>query len=307
MADKTSAPARVDVVVVSYCSRDTLRSCVAPLAGAPGVNVIVVDNASPDDAIATVGDLPALRTVLAGRNGGFSSGCNLGTAAGTAPYVLLLNPDAILQPDALGELVAMLERDDRIGLVAPKLLEPDGTVALSQRRFPRLRSSFAQALFLHRLVPRLDEIVREPSAYTASGAPEWVSGACMLIRRSALEEIGGMDEDFFLYCEDTDVCLRLREAGYGIRFEPSVCAKHIGGVSGPRDRLRPILACSRVTYARKHFRRPAAHVEAFAVALGEAVHAAVKLRRPEQVRGHLAALRAVVAGSRPVTPAPRPT
>jgi len=307
MADETFAPACVDVVVVSYCSRDTLRGCVAPLAGAPGVNVIVVDNASPDDAVDTVADLAGLDVVRAGRNGGFSSGCNAGAAAGSAPYVLLLNPDAVLQPEALGKLVAVLESDDLIGLVSPKLLGPDGEVALSQRRFPRLRSSFAQALFLHRLLPSLDEIVREPAAYEGTGSPDWVSGACMLIRRSALDEIGGMDEDFFLYCEDTDVCMRLREAGYAIRFEPSVRADHIGGASGSRSRLRPVLACSRVTYARKHFRWPAPLIEAFAVALGEGVHAAVKLRRPEQVRGHLAALRAVVLGGRTALPAARTT
>jgi GT2 family glycosyltransferase len=291
------SPPLVDVVVVSYNSRATLRECVAPLAGTPGVRVIVVDNASPDDATDTIADLDAT-VVHSGRNGGFSFGCNVGAAAGDAPYVLLLNPDARLAPEDLQRLVGALEGDRTAAVAGPVIVEEDGSPAPSQRRFPTLSSTLAQALFVHRLVPRLDELIHDPAAYDAPGAPDWVSGACMLIRRSVLAELGGMDERFFLYCEDTDICRRVWDAGHRVRFAPAARARHSGGASGDRSGLRPVLAASRVAYARKHRGRLAAALEALAVGLGEAVHALAKLHRPAQRRGHLAALRAV---TRPAT------
>jgi GT2 family glycosyltransferase len=287
--------ARVDVVVVSYGSRDTLRACVEPLCRADGVRVIVVDNASPDDALETIADLP-VEAIRAGRNGGFSFGCNLGAAAGTAEYVLFLNPDAILSPASLDALVATLDRDPGAGLAGPKILGGEGELLLSRRRLPRLRSTFAQALFLHRVFPTAvwaDEMVRDPAVYDRAGEAEWLSGACMLARRSAFERIGGFDEGFFLYCEDTDICLRLRAAGHRVLYEPGAVARHIEGSSAPRSELLAIHARSRVRYARLHYRRPAAALEAAAVVLSALTHAAVTLpRRPATARGHLAALRA---------------
>ena len=289
--------ARVDVVVVSYGSAATLRACVEPLCRAEGVRVIVVDNASPDDALETIADLP-VTAIRAGRNGGFSFGCNLGAAAGTSEYVLFLNPDAILSPADLAALVAVLDGDRATGLVAPRILGGEGELLLSRRHLPRLRTSFAQALFLHRLLPWAawtDELVREPEAYDRPGEADWVSGACMLVRRSAFEAIGGFDEGFFLYCEDTDICVRLRAAGHAVRYEPAAVARHIEGSSAPRSELVAIHARSRLRYARLHYGRGGAWLEAAAVCLWALTHAVVAApRRPATARGHLAALRAVV-------------
>jgi GT2 family glycosyltransferase len=291
-----TSTALVDVVVVSYGSRATLRSCVAAPAGDPALHVVVVDNASADDAHDTIADLD-VTVVRAGRNGGFSFGCNLGIAGGSAPYVLLLNPDAQIAPDAVGRLRAVLDDDPGIAIAAPLILEEDGTVAPSLRRFPTVRTALAQALFLHRLVPAWDEMLREPATYAAAGDAQWASGACLLIRRSVLEQLGGMDERFFLYCEDTDICARVHDAGLRVRFDPAAVCRHVGGVSGDRSGLRPVLAASRVAYARKHGRgrvRTAAQVAL--IGLGEALHAIAKPHRPAQRRGHVAAARAVVAG-----------
>src|SRR3954451_4354184 len=109
-----------DVVIVSYNSRDTLRECVEPLAGAPGVRVIVVDNASPDASLEVIADLP-VHAIESGRNGGFSFGCNLGAAAGDAPLVLFLNPDARVNPGELERMVAALEAEPDVGLLGPRL------------------------------------------------------------------------------------------------------------------------------------------------------------------------------------------
>src|SRR5690349_11546636 len=171
----------VDVVVVSYNSADHLRSCVESLAGAPGVHVIVADSASADDSLATVADLDVTAIALP-ENRGFAHGCNAAARAGSGDYVLLLNPDARLEPSALERMVAVAEGDPGVGAVAPRIVEPDGTLDWSQRRFPRARSTLAQALFLHRFLPHAawtDELVRDPAAYERAASPEWASGACL--------------------------------------------------------------------------------------------------------------------------------
>jgi N-acetylglucosaminyl-diphospho-decaprenol L-rhamnosyltransferase len=291
---------RVDAVVVAYNSARTLRACVEPLAAMPAVAVTVVDNASPDDTEAAIAGVDAA-LVRAESNGGFAAGCNLGAAGGSADYVLLLNPDARVAEADLMKLVAVLDARPDAALAAPRILEDDGSLAYSLRRFPRRRSTFAQALFLHRLWPRAawtDESVRDPAVYAAPGSPEWVSGACMLVRRSALEAIGGFDEGFFLYCEDTDLCRRLSDAGWGVCFEPAAVARHEGGVSAPRTSLQAVLAASRVRYARKHSSRGSAALETVVIALHELTHTLVNLPRASKARGHARALRAVVSPSR---------
>src|SRR5439155_2634693 len=135
---------------------------------------------------------------------------------------------------SLERLVQVLEDDERVGAVAPKIVYPDGSITFSQRRFPRLRSTYARAVFLHRAAPRAtwtDEIVRDERKYEQPRSAEWVSGACLMVRRSALEELGGWDEDFFLYSEDIDLCRRLWRSGRKVRFEPSATSVHEGGAS----------------------------------------------------------------------------
>jgi GT2 family glycosyltransferase len=267
----------VDAVVVAYNSREHLRACVEPLARIDGVQVFVADNASTDDGVATIEDLP-VEVVRLDENRGFGTGCNAGARRGTAPLLLFLNPDATIDEESLRLLAAVLG-DEAVGLAAPRILEADGSLAYSQRRFPRLRSTYARALFLHRLFPRsawTDELVRDPEAYERPGSPEWVSGACMLVRRTVFEEVGGFDERFFLYCEDKDLCRRIRAAGHDVRYAPAATARHRGGASAPRVGLLPILARSRVAYARKHSGRGSAALEQAGVALNALTHALVR-------------------------------
>jgi N-acetylglucosaminyl-diphospho-decaprenol L-rhamnosyltransferase len=287
----------VDAVIVSYNSRDTLRGCVLPLVAADRVTVTVVDNDSPEPALDVIADLD-VRPIASGRNGGFSFGCNLGAAQGDAPYVLFVNPDAVLPAADLARLVAVLDAEPAVGLVGPRLVGDDGSLMPSIRRFPRVRSTWATALYLHRLFPRArwsDEINRRYEEYERVGYPEWVSGACMLVRRSVLEAVGGLDEGFFLYCEDTDLCARIRAAGHEIRYEPEACARHQGGASAPRAGLMPVLAVSRARYARLHDRRAVALAQRLGIALGHLTHALVSLPRPAKRRGHVRAVRAVLA------------
>ena len=291
---------RIDVVVVSYNSRDTLRDCVEPLVGLPGVGVTVVDNASPDRSLEVIADLP-VQAIDSGRNGGFAFGCNLGMAAGNAPLVLFLNPDARIDAEGLERLAAVLDAEPGVAIVGPRLLEDRDRLVPSMRRFQRTGSTWAQALFLHRVLRRAawaNEIVRDPALYDAVAHPEWLSGACMLGRRDALEPIGGFDEGFFLYCEDMDLCARLRAAGHEIRYEPGVEVHHEGGRSAPRASLYPVLARSRTRYARQHSGPVSALLQRAGLATNAVTHVLAAAGRSERARGHAAALRAVLRSPR---------
>lgn len=281
----------VDVVIVAYNSCDRLRDCVRPFLGIDWIQPIVVDNASPDRSADTVSDLP-VTIVHEVENRGFGAGCNAGWRRGTASFVLFLNPDAALPPLALRRLVDAMELDPGVGGMGPRIVDERGLLDFSIRRFPRLRSTYAQALFLHRLLPRAswtDEVVRDESRYAKAGMVEWLSGACLLVRREVLERIGGFDEAFFMYCEDTDLCRRIGGLGLTVRFEPSATAVHAGGASAPRVSLLPILADSRVRYALRHRRATAALAERIGVALSSLTHAAVSSGGSAARREHLLA------------------
>lgn len=295
------------MVVVSYNSRDRLRACVATAERTRDVRVIVVDNASTDGSLDALGGLDVTAVALE-RNGGFAHGCNVGWKRGSAPYVLFLNPDARLQPGALDALVDVLAREADVAAAAPRILEEDGETAPSLRRFPRLRSTFAQALFLHRLFPRAswsDELVRDPDDYEHAGSPEWVSGACVLVRRDALERLGGWDERFFMYCEDTDLCRRLRDLGLDVRYEPRSVVVHEGGASAPRSKLIPVLVESRIRYARKHHGAGVALLERVGIGLGALTHMVVARGGIASRRGHARALARVLRPSAPASPPAR--
>ncbi len=290
----------VDVVTVAYNSAEHLRGCVEPLSELDWVQVIVVDNASSDAGLATVADLPVL-AVASPENLGFAGGCNLGWRAGESPYVLFLNPDAAIDEASLRRLVDVLESRTGAGLAAPQIVGGRGELHYSLRRFPRLRSTYAQAFLLHRLAPRAswsDEIIRDPAAYESSGAQQWVSGACMLVRRSVLDELGGWDDGFFLYCEDIDLCRRIHALGLEVWYEPTARVEHAGGGSAPRASMLPFLAASRLRYARLHRSSLAAAGEQ----LGLVVEAAGRMlvaKGGRAVRvGHLRSLCVAASGGR---------
>jgi N-acetylglucosaminyl-diphospho-decaprenol L-rhamnosyltransferase len=302
-APPSRSAVEVDVVVVAYNSRDSLRGCVEPLVRLPWASVTVVDNACPEHSSEVVTDLPA-RIVESARNGGFAYGCNLGAAAGTAEFVLLLNPDAELDEGGLRALVDALRADPGLAAVGPRTVDAEsGELLFTQRRFPRLRSTWAQALFLHRAAPLAawsDDAVRDRALYEHPGTPEWVSGCCVLLRRSAFESASGLDEGFFLYAEETDLFRRLAGAGWRVGYEPRAVASHIGQGSVSADTTEHFRAHSRVRYARKHHGALVAFLEGLGLAVGNLTHAAAWIKRPARARGHLDAARAALRATHTV-------
>jgi GT2 family glycosyltransferase len=293
VTDSDMSMLSVDVVVVAYNSRRCLRACVEPLARVPGVSIVVVDNACPERSFEVVEELAGVRVIHVPSNEGFAYGCNRGWRAGGSELVLFLNPDARLDAAALGRLAHTLEIDPTAGVVGPRTYRADGTLRWSIRRFPSLRSTYCQALFLHHLAPGaswVDEVVRDPARYDRPGPVDWLPGACLLVRRSTLEAVGGFDEDFFLYVEDMDFCRRVSLTGLGIVYSPDAICVHEGGGSFSRARLLPVLAASRLHYAKRHHGAIGAIVERVGMGIGEGLRTLIGRGESGSRRGHLTAL-----------------
>ncbi|AXH96400.1 glycosyltransferase family 2 protein [Ornithinimicrobium avium] len=236
----------VTAVVVTYNSADVVEGLLDSLpAGTPdlGINVVVVDNGSTDDTCAVVSRRPDCRLVRS-TNVGYAAGINRGVAAaGAADAVLVLNPDARLAEDAVPQMLEALA-EPRVGVVGPHLEEEDGALVLSMRHEP----SLARASGLG-----LNEYVRGPRRYRTRQTVDWVLGAVLLIRSECFAELGGMDESYFLYSEETDFCLRARDRGWATVYEPRARAVHIGGASGRNDWTHTLQVVNRVRlYRRRH-------------------------------------------------------
>ncbi len=228
-------PRTVTVILVALGARDRLRSSLASIP--EGREVIVVDHGHPVGRPVIEGDLPrGVRLVRAERNRGFGAGCNEGAHLAGGELLLFLNPDAELQPGAIEAMVARFESDERIGVVGGRLLRPDGSDELSFGRRPRPRDLLAIALRLDALAPifpRLGGFRMAAADPSLPELPHWVSGALLLISARLFREVAGFDERFFLYCEDVDLCDRVRAGGARVAYEPSARARHHGGGTGP--------------------------------------------------------------------------
>ena len=222
---------RVAAVVVTYDALPWIENCLDSLAG---VETVVVDNGSSDGTVAFVRErYPDVRLVES-ENRGLGAGWNLGTRETTGTYVLLLNADAWLTDGALDRLVAFAETQPRAAVVGPRLRNPDGTLQRSVRGYPTVWRLATEYLFLRKLAPRSSAL----NAFYAGGfdhdevrSVEVVMGACMLLRREAIELVGECDEDYFLFSEETDWCFRFREAGWDVLFFPDAECVHVRGAS----------------------------------------------------------------------------
>ncbi len=265
---------RVSAIVVSYEAQDHLGACLASLRdhGGPGLETIVVDNASRDGSADLVARAhPEARLVRNATNAGFGRACNQGAALASAPDLLFLNPDARLTPGALDALLRALDEDPGVGVVGPRTLSDDGTPQLSFGPALGLVAEWRQRRLVRGVRERDPEVLRRVEAMTAAaGEPDWVSGSCLLIRRSAFERVGGFDEAFFLYEEDVDLCLRVRAAGWRVRFEPRAVVRHALGRSMARNPAR-----ARLEYHRSHLHYYRKHNGALATAV---LRAAMALR-----------------------------
>lgn len=227
-----SAP-RVSIVIVHHNTPDLLDACLASIARSPlsvSYEILVLDNASDPPLPASFGAAwPAARLVRNGDNIGYSRAVNQGVRAAAAEYVLILNPDIEVLGDAIGEMVRFLDAHPDAGIAGCRLLNPDGTLQYSCRAFYDWRTLLYRRTPLGRLFPNSAVVRRHLMAdwdHATVREVDWLIGACLLVRREAIERVGLMDERFFMYFEDVDWCYRMSKGGYKVFYLPSAEMKH---------------------------------------------------------------------------------
>ena len=235
-------------MLVNYNSDDELKRALESIAReADGRwEGVVVDNGSTDGSEQVALDFPGVCLLKNRENVGFGRGVNQAMTASTSEYVLVMNPDCQLSAGALTSLMAVLDADATCAVVAPQILNPDGTPQGNARGDPdMLTGLFGRTSPLRRTLSGLDVARRNVITATTQGAAvtvDWVSGACMLVRRSAIAAIGGFDERYFMYWEDADLCRRLRQHGSLVCYMPAVTAVHRVGHSSRTARAASIRA-----------------------------------------------------------------
>lgn len=248
------------VVIVSFNDRDYLERCLPKVFEASenlDVDIVIVDNArSRETRVFVESRYPTVR-YLANPNLGFAQGNNVGIATSEARYFLLLNPDTEIVEGTLDDLVATMDARPRLALCGVRHVTADGALYPTIRRFPTIPRALGQALGIERwqIQPTfLSERELDQSIYSREVACDWTTGAFMLVRAQALSEVGGLDDQFFLYSEETDLCRRLKDRHWEIRHLPTMTIIHHAGRSGLSPRLEAQNAFARVQYARKHLR-----------------------------------------------------
>lgn len=251
---------RVTAVVVNYNAGNLLARCVAALrrSGMP-LDIVIVDNASRDDSLDRVEADPALNgnmdIVRLDRNLGFAAAVNHGVRRCTTPWLLVVNPDCIIEPDTVREMLVAADHE-QVGMVGALVLNPDGTEQRGCRRLtPTIGNTFGRLFGLHYLLGQAWDFNLTGTPLPAGPADiEMISGALMLVRRHALSDVGGLDEGYFLHCEDLDWCHRFRDSGWRIRFSPMARAVHFQGACSRRTPIRVLWHKHRgmLRYFRKH-------------------------------------------------------
>ncbi len=256
----------LSIIILSWNVRDLLRQCLESVASGrplsadhppPTTEIIVVDNASSEGSVEMVrAEFPAVRLIANQANRGYTGGNNDGIAAAAGRYVMILNPDTRVLNDALAAMVAYADAHPDVGVVGPQLLNPDGSVQSSRRRFPTLMTGLFESTWLQLISPR--DVLRR---YYALDQPDdaiqevdWLFGACFLVRREVIQQVGALDEGFFMYSEEMDWCRRIRQAGWKVVYLPEAQVIHYGGKSSDQVAAQRHIyfQTSKVRYFRKH-------------------------------------------------------
>ena len=251
---------RIAVVIVTYNSADVLSGCLAALPeGAKDVeltDVIVVDNASTDESVRIAKEAwPPVEIVQLDENAGYAAGFNAGVdaLAGREPdAVLVLNPDCRLRPGTLAVMADALSVAPR-GIVAPRLLNLDGTLQPTLRRAPTVGGALAEALIGGPLAGRigLGELIFDENSHNRAGPSAWATGAALLISWEALVQVGPWNETFLLYSEETEFLFRAADHGWILWYEPMAVVEHKGGEAGTNPRLAALLVVNKVKFYRQ--------------------------------------------------------
>ena len=247
---------RLSIIIVTFNSRADIDACVRSLTDGIHVDreIIVVDNASTDGTPAHIRERwPGIRLVQLGANLGFARATNIGIQQTFGELVLLLNPDTIVPPDAIDRLVAALERDARIAVVGPRIVDREGNAELSFGQMVSPLAELRQKVLMvgsRRKTPIIRSVVERMTRRTRDA--DWVTGACLLTYRADLEAVGLLDERFFLYMEDVDLCASIRARGRRVRFVADVEVNHRRGASAAPAAREAAYRRSYLAFYEKH-------------------------------------------------------
>ena len=256
----------VSICIVTYHARDFLRDCLRSIYGTAGsisFEIIVVDNHSEDGTVEMLrSEFPNVHLLVNNENTGYTRPNNQAMRISQGRYLLIINPDTLVEPNTIPELAGFLDAHPEVGIVGPKVLNRDGTLQKQCRRSEaRPWDAFCYFSGLSRLFPHDKRFAGYLMTYLSEDIvheAEAVSGSCMLIRRNVVEQIGYQDEDFFAYQEDTDFCRRARLAGWKVFYDPAAQIVHFAGEGGSGVQpFRSIIEWHRsyYLYYRKHFAR----------------------------------------------------
>ncbi len=257
---------KLSVVVVSWNTKDLLHKCLNSLyieLGTQNISseVFVVDNNSADGSAGMVAaEFPQVRLIANLDNKGFGRANNQALAMASGEYVLLLNPDTVVLPNSISSLLEFAEQNQNAGIVAPQLLNTDGSIQRSCRAFPSLSGMFYEIIGLSRAFPKAKKF-REYKMldfdHQTAREVDQPEGACLLIPKKVLDEVGIFDEKFFMLFEEVDLCLRIKRAGYEIWFYPESKIIHHYGQSIKKVKVRMMLSSHKGMYYfwSKHHQR----------------------------------------------------
>ncbi len=304
----------LSIIIVNWNVRDLLRACLESIERGRGnldVEVIVVDSASSDGSVAMLtADFPWVTLVACSENVGFPKGNNLGIAKANGRYILLLNPDTVVLDNALTVMLSYLQSHPDVGIVGAQLLNADGSVQSSRRRFPTLATAFFESTWLESLAPAalLARYYARDLPDDQTADVDWVTGACMMAPRTAVAAIGGLDEAYFMYSEELDWCRRFKDADWRVVYLPAAQIVHYVGKSSEQAVVARHINFQRakLRYFRKYHSRLAAGLlrsflllNYFGQLVLEAVKGVLGHKRPlrrQRVRAYWAVLR---SGLRP--------
>lgn len=252
----------VSIIIVSFNTKALLLDCLRSLHQWKSrlfCEIIVVDNASRDETPEAVAqDFPGVIVICNAQNTGFARANNQGIAIARGKYVLLLNPDTLFVEDAITPLFEFMESHPRAGIAGCKIINGDGSFQPSYFPFSNLRTSAWTALFLDRLAPLNHVDGRWVLGHKNLSSPARVQrllGACLFTRKETIQQVGVLDDTFFLFCEEEDFCYRAAKQGWEIHYVPTARLIHLGGQSTVQDNAAAVVHAnaSKVQYFRKHY------------------------------------------------------
>ncbi len=251
----------ISIVIVSWNVSALLLDCLSSIFASPTgalSEVIVVDSASADDTVSLVQQrFPQVRLIALSENVGFARANNIGLAAASGDFILLLNPDTRILGDAIGDLARYLRHHPDVGIVGPHTLNQDGTHQSTRRRFPTVLTGIFESTWFQSYAPRsvLEHYyVLDASDDADAVQVDWVQGSALMLRRVVYEQVGGLDEGYFMYSEELDFCKRARARGWDVVYLGQVYLVHLGGKSAQQVHFASQVAFhkSKIRYFYKH-------------------------------------------------------